>query len=161
MPDGGYDALDREQKEFYEGLSTKLMAGSRRLYDLPKTDNVNGIEEGSSLDYMPQLGTFETVPDFEGQRVKIPGYVVPLNFEGNGRFREFLFVPSQGACIHAPPPPPNQVIYVKMPESITIENTDLPYWLEGKLHSERNEHMIGDAAYTITSAKLTPYPILK
>jgi hypothetical protein len=36
-----------------------------------------------------------------------PGYMVPL--EDNLReVTEFLLVPCPGACIHVPPPPPNQ-----------------------------------------------------
>ena len=52
------------------------------------------------------------VPELDGKRVRIGGYVVPLDFEATN-VKEFLLVPFVGACIHVPPPPPNQIIYVK------------------------------------------------
>jgi hypothetical protein len=47
----------------------------------------------------------------DGKTVKIPGYIVPLDHIGFGVV-EFMLVPFIGACIHVPPPPPNQLIYV-------------------------------------------------
>ncbi len=50
--------------------------------------------------------------ELNGSKVKIPGFVIPL--EGDDKaVTEFLLVPYFGACIHVPPPPPNQIIYVK------------------------------------------------
>ena len=51
--------------------------------------------------------------DLEGRRIKIPGYLLPLEFSGT-MVTEFLLVPYVGACIHAPPPPPNQIVHVKV-----------------------------------------------
>jgi uncharacterized protein len=48
----------------------------------------------------------------DGERVAIAGYLLPLDFDPKGT-TEFLLVPYFGACIHEPPPPPNQVIYLK------------------------------------------------
>lgn len=53
-----------------------------------------------------------TETKYDGQRVAIAGYLLPLDFDPAGT-TEFLLVPYFGACIHEPPPPPNQVIYLK------------------------------------------------
>lgn len=53
-----------------------------------------------------------TIKDLDGKRVAIAGYLLPLDFNEAGT-TEFLLVPYIGACIHVPPPPPNQVVYVK------------------------------------------------
>jgi hypothetical protein len=48
-----------------------------------------------------------------GKPVKIPGFMVPLDdmeYESVGRF---LLVPDPQSCIHVPPPPANQMIFVK------------------------------------------------
>jgi len=45
------------------------------------------------------------------KEVKIPGYIIPLEYEGLD-IKTFLLVPYVGACIHVPPPPPNQIVYV-------------------------------------------------
>ena len=46
------------------------------------------------------------------KEVKIPGYVLPLDMYGRG-VNTFLLVPYIGACIHVPPPAPNQLVYVE------------------------------------------------
>jgi hypothetical protein len=43
--------------------------------------------------------------------VALPGFVLPLEYEGK-KVSEFLLVPWVGACIHTPPPPPNQIVHV-------------------------------------------------
>lgn len=53
-----------------------------------------------------------TQAKYDGERIAIAGYLLPLDFDPNGT-TEFLLVPYFGACIHEPPPPPNQVIYLK------------------------------------------------
>lgn len=52
------------------------------------------------------------VPGLEGRRVRIPGFIVPLDTDEKKKIGEFLLVPYYGACIHVPPPPANQTIYV-------------------------------------------------
>ena len=47
----------------------------------------------------------------EDKEVKLPGYVIPLEYYGR-EINTFLLVPYIGACIHVPPPPPNQIVYV-------------------------------------------------
>ena len=58
-----------------------------------------------------------TNPDLENRSVQLTGYVLPLNEnrrqQTDQRVDEFLLVPFVGACIHVPPPPPNQMIYIK------------------------------------------------
>ncbi|WP_368734878.1 DUF3299 domain-containing protein, partial [Listeria seeligeri] len=54
-----------------------------------------------------------TVSSFDGHDVRIMGYVVPLE-SGPSGIREFLLVPYFGACIHTPPPPANQIIFVRL-----------------------------------------------
>ena len=69
---------------------------------------------------MPQLGSYDVVDELDKQHVRIPGYVVPLEFEPGRRHKEFLFVPYTGACIHYPPPPPNQIIYVRADPGVKV-----------------------------------------
>ena len=69
-----------------------------------------------------------------GKSVKIPGFAVPL--EGDDGFdyiKEFLLVPYYGACIHVPPPPPNQVIHVILDEQEHFEKFLYAVWITGIL----------------------------
>jgi hypothetical protein len=72
----------------------------------------------------------------EGQLVRMPGYALPLEFSG-GEMKEFLLVPFIGACIHVPPPPPNQVVFVKLNEGFTPKDLYTPVWITGRMTVNR------------------------
>ena len=74
----------------------------------------------------------ESIRKLMGKSVKLPGFAVPL--EGDDGFeyvKEFLLVPTFGACIHVPPPPPNQVIHVIMDKSVHFEKLLYAVWITG------------------------------
>jgi|GEM_PF-220407 len=154
MPEGSEEQLMREYEEFYAMLEKRYMANTTTLAD---ADPYGAIAEGSELDFMPQLGTFETVTDLDGEFVRIPGYVVPFDFAANARHREFLFVPYMGACIHTPPPPPNQIIFVRADPAIKVEDIWAPFWVEGTLMTEKTENELGDTAYALSMSQIEPY----
>jgi hypothetical protein len=119
--------------------------------------NPLAIPEGGAGDFMPQLGTFETVLALDGQFVRLPGFVVPLDFSHGSEYREFLLVPYFGACIHTPPPPPNQIVYVAADPAVTVENIWEPVWVVGHLHTQRKDTDTGNTAYTLELARLEAY----
>ncbi|ABV94021.1 hypothetical protein Dshi_2285 [Dinoroseobacter shibae DFL 12 = DSM 16493] len=67
-----------------------------------------------------------------GAPVRMAGFVLPLSFEGE-RATEFLLVPTVGACIHTPPPAPNQVVHVVYPEGVEVTGLFTPVWINGAL----------------------------
>ena len=74
----------------------------------------------------------ESIRKLMGKSVKIPGLAVPL--EGDDGFeyvKEFLLVPTFGACIHVPPPPPNQVIHVILDKAVHFEKLLYAVWITG------------------------------
>ncbi len=77
------------------------------------------------------------VEELNGQRVRIPGYLLPLEVSAT-KVTEFLLVPYVGACIHVPPPPPNQIIYVKIGQSKSYKSKNLyePVWVTGVLSAK-------------------------
>ena len=70
-----------------------------------------------------------------GQSVRIPGYLLPLEIKDQ-KAVEFLLVPTVGACIHTPAPPPNQMVHVRYPDGFSIEGLYTPIWISGKLLAE-------------------------
>ena len=62
---------------------------------------------------------------------------------------EFFIVPFFGACIHVPPPPPNQIIYVKYPQGFKLEELYYPFWLSGMLKTSLVENDMATAAYAM------------
>jgi hypothetical protein len=88
------------------------------------------------------------VKELNGKRVHIGGYVVPLDFEAT-KIKEFLLVPFVGACIHVPPPPANQIIYVKAAEAFDTTGNFDPVYVTGKLQTEAASTGLADTGYTL------------
>ncbi|MCB1725695.1 MAG: DUF3299 domain-containing protein [Gammaproteobacteria bacterium] len=97
------------------------------------------------------------VKALDGQRVKLPGFVVPLEMDAKS-IKEFLLVPYYGACIHVPPPPTNQTVHVTMPagEPYRGELFDT-VWVTGVIRVERFNNDMGDAGYSIDAGRVEPY----
>ncbi|EAQ32386.1 DUF3299 domain-containing protein [Idiomarina baltica] len=96
------------------------------------------------------------VQALDGKKVKIPGYVVQL--EGNAdAVTEFLLVPYFGACIHVPPPPPNQIIHVKFEEGVPYENTYDAVWVEGTISTQRTDSDLAVTGYSMKADSVTVY----
>lgn len=106
---------------------------------------------------MPQTGTYNTVAAVLARKVRLPGYVVPLDSDDAGRVREFLFVPYYGACIHVPPPPPNQIVHVRLDTPIDPPDMYSPFYLTGQLRAETLHGELAGTAYTMEQAHLHPY----
>lgn len=100
--------------------------------------------------------TAPTEPSLDGMRVRLPGFVVSLDGEGE-TIREFLLVPYFGACIHVPPPPANQVVHVHTSRPIPGLRTMDTVWISGVMRLERAETMMGDAGYGMQDARVERY----
>ena len=97
------------------------------------------------------------VAELNGREVKLPGYIVPLGFTAEGEVNEFLLVPYFGACIHVPPPPSNQTVYVKSKQSIKLEELYEPFWVTGAMQVEHVESELANAGYKIVASVIEPY----
>lgn len=95
------------------------------------------------------------VPELDGQSVSIGGYVVPLDFDAT-TVKEFLLVPFVGACIHVPPPPANQIIYVKTEKGFEVGGQFDPVTVTGKINTTVAFTGLADAGYTITADTVEP-----
>lgn len=93
------------------------------------------------------------VKDLDGQLVRIGGYVVPLDFDAT-QVKEFLLVPFVGACIHVPPPPTNQIIYVKAERGFDVQGSFDPVWVTGKLKTEMQFTGLAETGYSIDADKV-------
>jgi uncharacterized protein len=96
----------------------------------------------------------ELVKDHDGRRVRIAGYLVPIGFDGVG-VREFLLVPYVGACIHVPPPPPNQIIDVRSEEGVEIRGMFDAVQVTGTLAVGALPTELAEVGYRITADAVT------
>jgi uncharacterized protein len=91
-----------------------------------------------------------------GTRVRIPGFIVPLeDFQESAT--EFLLVPYFGACVHMPPPPPNQMVYVRFAGGAQSLSLFDPVWVEGTLEVQTIESPFGSVSYTMRGQRIEPY----
>lgn len=106
---------------------------------------------------MPQIGTFNVETGLIGRTIRMPGFILPLDLQPGGEIREFLLVPYFGACVHTPPPPPNQIVYVTSETPVVVEELWAPVWVTGQLSGDSHEAEIADAAYTLSLTAHEPY----
>ena len=91
------------------------------------------------------------------KEVKIPGYVLPLDMFGRD-INSFLLVPYIGACIHVPPPAPNQIVYVEA----EVPWQGLAWWepvyVTGKIKIEnQNFEDLAVVGYEISASDIEYY----
>jgi hypothetical protein len=92
----------------------------------------------------------------EGQKIKIPGYVVALDFESRN-IKEFLLVPYFGACVHMPPPPSNQTLFVRAKKALKNIYTMDTVWVSGTLKIQHMSSDVGAASYELSADKIEVY----
>ena len=104
-----------------------------------------------------QVMNFNVNTSLDGQWVKIPGFVVPLELDDAGKVTEFFLVPYFGACIHVPPPPANQMVFVTLKQGVQLETMYAAFWITGKLNAKGKSTRIGAAAYSIAATQIEEY----
>ena len=111
-----------------------------------------------------QQRALAVVDDLDGRQVSMPGYLLPLDYSGT-KITEFLLVPWVGACIHTPPPPPNQIVYVKSKDGFEIKGRFDPVLVKGKMSvkaSQKSLYLVDgsaniDVGYTLQASAVEPY----
>lgn len=157
MPKGEDKKLEELYANYYAELESKFQQQMEesKSDDAPSDDDgspqdlVAAIVEGSANDTMEQIGTFNVVKELDGRTVRIPGYVVPFDFNAEAKYQEFLLVPYFGACLHTPPPPPNQIVFVKSESGVTVEDIYEPVWVEGVLKTGEFSSDLASTAYEL------------
>ncbi len=98
-----------------------------------------------------------TVNTLNGQLVRLPGYVVPIEETRQG-LKEMLLVPYFGACIHSPPPPSNQIIHVVLAKPAEGFFTMDTVWISGTLKTAtRKDAELGVSGYRIDATRIERY----
>jgi hypothetical protein len=118
---------------------------------------VQKTEDAKDSRYQQALKSTRVVAKFNNQSVRIPGFVVPLEFDNEQTITQFFLVPYFGACIHMPPPPPNQLIYVSYPEGLKLDALYDPFWVTGLLKTSLIENETAISAYAIDVYSIMPY----
>ena len=136
----------------------KLVEKYQNKYNIDNLpdDDFRVTELMQKLEELQRLSPVNTALD--GIQVRIPGYVVPLETDGMSS-SEFLLVPYFGACIHVPPPPLNQTVYVTMEDKnrAAIRNLFDIVWVTGVMRVDKLSTELAEAGYVIQATKIVPY----
>ncbi|MBM4217133.1 MAG: DUF3299 domain-containing protein [Gammaproteobacteria bacterium] len=104
-----------------------------------------------------QVMDFSVNKALDGTNIKIPGFIVPLDIGKDGLVSEFFLVPYFGACIHVPPPPPNQIVYVRMSKGVALDSIYEAYWITGRMKTTNKTTRLGASAYQLNGLKVEVY----
>lgn len=148
-PSGQGQSMATNQGEKMRGIvSIEEHGGEQEDYDLY-------LEALDMVRYQQPQGAKVRV-DLDGQQVRIPGYITPLGFDYEN-LTEFLLVPYHGACIHVPPPPGNQIVYVSDARNLTLDHLFDPVWVVGTLKVNPVSTALADAGYRMEGARVELY----
>ena len=150
--DRGDRTLSATERESEQALSRKLEEAGIDVDGLLAT-RMKIIERGRAVN-----------PLLNGQNVRLPGYLLPLEFSGK-QVSEFLLVPWVGACIHTPPPPPNQIVHVKPEKPVEMSGMFAPVWVTGQMTTAAIKKSLSlvdgsadiDVGYSLRASRVEPY----
>lgn len=101
------------------------------------------------LAFEQALKSFDVNPDLLDKRILLPGFIVPTAFNDERLVTEFFLVPFFGACIHVPPPPPNQIIHVKYEQGMELDSYYDAYYVLGELSGQVVRNEMAESAYSM------------
>ncbi|MDT8922864.1 MULTISPECIES: DUF3299 domain-containing protein [Pseudomonas] len=127
------------------------------LHDMSQLSDALSAESAPAA--RQQAPNAPVVKKLDGQLIKLPGYIVPLEVSEEGRTTEFLLVPYYGACIHVPPPPSNQIVHIFSEMGVRVEDLYQPYWIEGKMQVRASSSELADAGYQMEAEKIYAYEL--
>jgi hypothetical protein len=127
------------------------------LHDLSKLSDALAVESAPAAKQASPHAP--VVKALDGQQVRLPGYIVPLEVSEEGRVTEFLLVPYFGACIHVPPPPSNQIVHVTSELGVKVDELYQPYWIEGPMLAKSSSSELAEAGYQMQADKILVYEL--
>lgn len=154
IPEADLDALsnppeylnDIQDGSFEDQLSSQI---SNQITD--------SLAQAADSRYQQALISTEIKPEYNNRKIRLPGFIVPLQTNKEQRVTEFFLVPYFGACIHVPPPPPNQIVYVTYPKGVDLKTLYDPFWISGTLSTKIKSNDLGTSAYAMQADKAVLY----
>jgi len=122
------------------------------------------IREMTRIERLRRANEKKLVEAFNGRQIQIAGYLLPIEFSDD-KVVEFLLVAEDGACVHTPVPPLNQLIHVTSDEMFEIEGPFTPVVVSGVISTSSSHKSItySDgvmdivAGYSIVASRVEAY----
>lgn len=94
--------------------------------------------------------------DWNGQIVRLPGFIVPIDYKGTGVVA-FILVPYVGACVHVPPPPANQLVFVTTEDPYESNGLFEAVNVIGMFGSASTRTQLAEVGYALSAEKIEPF----
>ncbi|MFK8048623.1 MAG: DUF3299 domain-containing protein [Halioglobus sp.] len=117
----------------------------------------NSIGAGNDDLYQQALVSTKVRGEMDGAKIRLPGFIVPLEFDEEQTITQFFLVPYFGACLHMPPPPPNQIVLVDYPQGLQLQELYTPFWILGEISTTVSENDMATSAYSMKMMEYEPY----
>jgi hypothetical protein len=151
----------------YGDPSGKMNANEQKAYDDLAASGVDPaalLEKIKRLSEEADIRNRTLVSELDGRVIRLAGYVLPLDFKGT-LVRSFLLVPYIGACIHVPPPPPNQIVHVQLKQGFESKELFAPVWVTGRISAGMDRTSLTwvdgstdvNFGYALHATKVEPY----
>ncbi|MEM1267397.1 MAG: DUF3299 domain-containing protein [Pseudomonadota bacterium] len=114
------------------------------------------VQHGQLSTGFTQERDAELTTEFNGARVRLPGFVVPLDFSASGT-SAFVLAPFVGACIHVPPPPPNQLVFVTTERPYRSKGLFEPVYVTGLFDTVATGTEVAEVGYAISADRVERY----
>ena len=121
-----------------------------------RIDQMTDAEISSAIELVSSNGD-DVIEELDGEKISIRGYLVPLDFEATDA-KAFVLVPFIGACVHVPPPPPNQVIFIEYEKGLAMkaleENMWTPFRVTGIMRAVPAKTELADVGYQMVASSV-------
>ena len=159
--------VDALKKKDSNRLTSKMLGEAKEAEKALRAEDVDIeglLSKRAEIIELRKKKAYSIVSELDGEQVRMPGFALPLEYSDK-KITEFLLVPWVGACIHTPPPPPNQIVYVKIPGGFNSGGQFEPVWVNGELgvQSVQKNLFLKDgrsdihAGYTLIANEISPY----
>ena len=118
---------------------------------------ITAIEAATDNAYQNALHSTASVATLDGKAVTLNGFIVPLEADSKRKVLRFFLVPYFGACLHFPPPAPNQMVYVVSDGGFTLADINSAYSVSGILGNAMYEDQLGTAAYVMDPVTISRF----
>ncbi len=150
------DLLPEEDLKKMEALPEISHEGGEMAASSPLNQGYSNQDPAAAA-WNEVLQSANVKAELNKKKVKVPGFIVPVEYDAEQNVTAFFLVPYFGACIHVPPPPPNQIIYVTNKQPIKADMIYSPFWISGTLTTDSMRHDLANSAYSMKADKIEEY----
>lgn len=121
----------------------------------PSVQGLFGHDETDAMiSEQPQSNGVRT--DWNGLVVSLPGFIVPIDYSGTG-VTAFILVPYVGACVHVPPPPANQLVFVTTSKPYEASGLFEAVTVVGMFGTASTSTQLAEISYALSADSIVPY----